>query len=158
MPRTRAPENLRQLLVFSMDAQKYALHLSSVVKVLRMVEITPLPKAPDIVAGVINVHGKVIPVINIRRRFRLPEREVGASDQLIIADTSGRTVALAADSSQGIIERREEEIIPSAEVVPGADYVEGVIKLRDGMVFIHDLDTFLSLEEEKKLDKAMKSK
>ena len=68
-------EKSNQLVVFALDDQRYALHLSAVDRVVPMVRVTPLPKAPDIVIGVVNVQGRVIPVINMRRRFRLPERE-----------------------------------------------------------------------------------
>jgi len=82
------PETL-QLIVFTLDAQRYALHLSAVERAIRMVEITPLPKAPEIVIGVVNIHGAVIPVLNIRKRFRLPEREPDLGDQLIVAVQPG---------------------------------------------------------------------
>ena len=65
-----------QLLVFALGDQRCALYLPVVDRVVRMVEITPLPKAPDIVLGVVNVHGEVIPVINVRKRFGLPQRDI----------------------------------------------------------------------------------
>lgn len=78
------------------------------------------------------------------------------SDQLIIAHTSRRTVALVADAVSGVIERSEQEVIAAEKVLPDIEYVEGVIKLEDGMILIHDLNKFLSLEEEEALDNAMK--
>ncbi|MGD0886276.1 MAG: chemotaxis protein CheW [Thermodesulfovibrionales bacterium] len=148
-------KNPGKLVAFAIERQRYALYLSAVEQIVRAVEITSLPKAPEIVAGVINLHGRVIPVLNIRRRFRLPEREISSSDQFIIARTSKRTVALCADDVSGVIECPEQEVEPSREILPHMEYVEGVVKLDDGIVLIHDLDTFLSLEEEKKLDKAV---
>lgn len=147
----------RQLLVVRLGEQLIALHLAAVERVVRMVEITPLPKAPEIVSGVVNVQGRIIPVVNIRRRFRLPEREFALSDQLIVAHTSVRAVALVVDAVSGVIEYPKEEIIACDAVVPGMEYVAGVVKLRDGLTLIHDLDTFLSLEEARSLDEAMES-
>ena len=147
-----------QLVVFTLEEQRYALYLSAVERIVRMVEITPLPKAPEIVFGVINVQGQVIPVVNIRKRFRLPEREMSLSDQLIIARISRRAVALVADAVSGVVERSEKEIVTPEEILPWMAYVEGVVKLEDGMILIHDLDEFLSLEEEKALDNAMKER
>ena len=143
-----------KLVVFTLDEQQYALRLSAVHRVVRMVEITPLPKAPEIIHGVIDMQGHIIPVVNIRKRFRLPEREVRMNDQLIIAYTSRRTVAIAADAVGSVVEHTG--IIPGEEIVPGLEYVEGVTRLEDGIVLIHDLDRFLSLDEEKLLDDAMK--
>ncbi len=63
---------LNLYIVFTLDEQRYALHLSAVERVICVVEITPLPKAPEIVLGIINVGGQIIPVIDMRKRFRLP--------------------------------------------------------------------------------------
>lgn len=146
---------MSHLVAFSLDEQRYALALGAVDRVVRAVEITPLPKAPGIVSGVINVQGQIVPVINVRRRFRLMEREAEPSDQLIIARTLKRTVALMADSVTAVLECREDEIVPADAIVPGLEYVTGVVKLSNGMVLIHDLDRFLSLDEERALDEAM---
>jgi purine-binding chemotaxis protein CheW len=60
------------------------------------------------------------------------------------------------DEVRGIIKQAQEEVVPAEVVLPGVNYVEGVVKLEDGMILIHDLDGFLSLEEEKALDRALK--
>ena len=146
-----------QLVVFALDEQRYALHLSAVERIVRVAEVTPLPKAPEIVLGVINVQGQIIPVADIRRRFRLPEREIDLSDQLIIAKTSKRTVALVVDEVTGVIERLQQDVIPTENVLPGLEYVEGMAKLEEGMVLIHDIDKFLSLEEDRKLAAALRN-
>ena len=144
-----------QLLVFTLDGYRYALYLSAVERVFRAVEITPMPKAPEVVLGIVNVHGRIVPVVNLRRRFRLLEREIDPSNQLILARTSIRPVALLADSVDGVIECLEQDVISAQRLLPGFKYVEGVVKLEDGMVLIHDLDTFLSLDEAKGLGKAL---
>ena len=148
-------DSLNQLVVFTLDDQRYALRLPSVERIVQVVEITPLPKAPGIVLGVVNVQGRVIPVVNIRKRFLLPERETNLGDQLIIANTSKRPVALLTDTVNEVIEQSGESMITSEEILPGMKYIEGVVKLKDGMILIHDLNKFLSLEEEKVLDEAM---
>jgi purine-binding chemotaxis protein CheW len=144
-----------QLVVFTMDEQRYALQLAAVERVVRMVEVTPLPKAPQIVLGVINAQGRIIPVVDIRRRFRLPERDIRLSDHLLIARTARRTVALALDAVTGIVERSAQAVMTAEEILPGLEYVEGVMKLGDGLILIHDLDTLLSLEEEQTLAAAL---
>lgn len=146
-----------QYTTFMLDEQNYALRLSSVQRVVHAVEVTPLPKAPDTILGIINVQGQVIPVFNTRKRFGLPEKEIGIRDQLLIARTSKRTVALLVDSTGGVIECSGQEVVSDKTILPSMEYVEGVIKLKDGMIIIHNLDSFLSLEEEKKLDKIFKN-
>ena len=144
-----------QLVVFTLAKQRYGLPLSSVERAVRMVEITPLPKAPDIVLGVINVHGRLVPVVDVRRRFRLPEREISLTDQIIVATTRQRPVALVADTVEGVLACSQEQVVAAERILPAVEYVEGVVKLDDGMVLIHDLERFLSLDEETALDRAL---
>lgn len=147
---------LIKLVVFWLDKQRFALHLSAVERIVRIVEITPLPKAPEYIMGIINFQGKFIPVVNIRKLFLLPERDIDLNDQLIIANTSMRTVAIWVDSVSDVIERAEEEIIKAEKIFLDIDYVEGVFKLEDGIVLINDLDKFLTLEEITLLKAALK--
>ncbi len=143
------------LIVFALDSQRYALPLPVVDRVVRMAAITPLPKAPDIVLGIVNIQGRVTPVINIRRRFCLPDREIVLTDQLVVAHTAQRTVALVADAVLDVIACSAQSLIAAENILPKVEYVEGVIKLADGLILIHDLDKFLSLEETSSLGHAL---
>src|SRR5579862_544894 len=144
------------LVVFTLDGQ-YALHLRNVERVLRAAEVTPLPKGPNIVLGVINAQGSILPVLNLRRRFRLTEREMEPTDRLIIARTSQRRVALLVDSVTGVIERSKDDMVRADAIVPRTEYIEGVTTLQENILLIHDLDGFLSLDEEGALDDALNS-
>ncbi len=146
---------LCEIVVFRLGAQRYALRLDVVRRVLPMAEFAPFPKAPEIVLGVLNVAGAWVPVLDVRRRFRQPSRAVRPEDQLIVARLGNRDVALAVDEVSGV-ETCAPDAVESAErVVPGLDYVRGIVKLADGeTVFIHDLETFLSLNEARALDAA----
>ncbi len=152
-----AGSNSSQLVVFALDEQRYALRLAAVDQIVRVVEIAPLPQAPGIILGIVNIQGRIAPVFHIRMRFHLPDREIRLSDHLIIARTAKRFVALVADTVTGVVTQAKEEMTDAGRILPGLEYVEGVVKLDDGLVFIHDLDTFLSVEEEKTLEKAMVS-
>lgn len=145
------------LVIFTLDEQRYALYLSAVERIVRAVEITPLPQAPEIVLGIINVQGRVIPVLNIRRRFRRPQRDLNLPDHLILARTRQRAVALVVDTVSEVRQSPEVDRVSAAEIVPGLEYVTGIAKLPDGMILIHDLEKFLSLEEAKSLEEAMAS-
>lgn len=149
----RDPSN--RLVTFVLADQRYALRLSVVQRVVAMVRITPLPQAPAIVLGAINVQGVIVPVINMRRRFGLPERPPGPQDQLLVAYTARRPVALVADDVSGVLEYRDQDLVSARSALPGVKYVESVVKLRDGLVLIHDLDRFLSLDEEQTLERAL---
>jgi purine-binding chemotaxis protein CheW len=142
---------LFQLVVFTLHEQLYALRLAAVDRIVRVAEITALPSAPDIVQGVVNIEGRIVPVISLRRRFGLPDRDLALSDHLIFARTARRAVALLVASVVGVIECSPSQVTASAD----SDHVEGVLKLDDGLVLIHDLDTFLSPMEDRKLTHAL---
>ena len=148
-------EQAYQLLVFRLDGRRFSLRLSVVERVERAVEITPLPQMPENVLGIVNLRGQVVPVFNLRRRFHLRERELDPRDRLIFARTARRPVALVVDAVSEVLPTRGREVVASGEILPGLDCVEGVAKLADGLVLIHDLDRFLSVQEETALDEAM---
>ncbi len=144
-----------ELVVFRLDDQRYALRRGAAERFVRAVEVTPLPGAPAIVLGAIDVGGSVLPVISLRRRFGLPEREIDVDDQFLIARTSSRTVALVVDEALGVITVPAEVITAAGRIVAGLEHVQGVVTLDDGLVLIHDLETCLSLDEERALAKAL---
>ena len=146
---------LTKVVVFRLDEQRYAAPLAEVERVIPAVEITALPNAPAIVFGVINVAGIVMPVINLRRRFRVKERGVSPADQFLIVHASRRMVALVIDEVLGLLEYMDEEIIRVTQVVPGVDQIHGLIKHPDGLVLIHDLEKLLSLDEDQVLESAL---
>jgi purine-binding chemotaxis protein CheW len=148
-------EAFSQLVNLTLDDQCYALPLVQVERVIHAIEVTPLPDAPDVILGVINLRGKVIAVINLRQRFGLPERKISPQDNFIIATTTHRRIALVADSVNGVIEIPQSRILGAADILPHMEYVEGVVRLEDGLVLIHDLERFLSLEEGQGLDQAL---
>jgi purine-binding chemotaxis protein CheW len=145
----------RPLVIFSLDDQRYALDLASVQRSIRVVAVTPLPEAPPIVLGIIDLGGVILPVIDIRKRFNHQPREVRLSDHLVVAETGKRTVALLVDETNGVIEATLGSVAPADEILPGLGLVNGAMKLEDGLILIHDLERLLSLEEETAIDRAL---
>jgi purine-binding chemotaxis protein CheW len=143
------------LLSFSLDTQRFALPLANVERVVHAVDITPLPNGPSVILGVINVQGRVVPVADIRKRFRLPARDLALSDHIVIARTALRPLALVADIVHGVMAWTEEDNAALERLVPGLEYVQGIARTPDGLVLIHHLDRFLALDEEAELQQAM---
>ena len=146
---------LAKLVVFELQDRRYALRLAAVERIVAVAEITALPSAPGIVLGVVNVAGRIVPVVDAASRFGLPAREMELSDRLIIARTSRRPVALLVSGVNGVIDCGQAQLTASGKILAHAPYVEGVVKLPDGLVLIHDLDTFLAPLEERKLQQAL---
>jgi len=123
-----------QYVVFVLDDLRVALHLFGVERVIWAVAVTPLPEAPASVPGLINVEGRIMPVVDIRGRFGLPVRELEPGDRFIIVRTSRRTVALWVDGVEGVVEPSAEEVTGAAEILPDMGYVDGAIQLSDGVI------------------------
>lgn len=154
-PSSPAPSEIAQWVVFSLDTARYALPLTSVERIVRAAYVTPMPLAPPIVLGAINIEGRVLPVVNVRHRFRLPERPVDPADQFLIARTAARTVVLAIDTAHGVLEHDAASWVEAASMAPHLTHIRGVIALEDGLVLIHDLEQFLSPDEARALDEAV---
>jgi purine-binding chemotaxis protein CheW len=123
--------------------------------VIRAVDWTPVPGAPDGVLGVIDIGGEILPLLSVRKRFGFPPRDVGLDDAFIIARTSARSVALVVDEIVGVVERPTDQIVPPQQVLPNPQRIDGAFRLEDGLTLVHDLDRFLSLEEEAALERAL---
>jgi len=149
---------MEQLVVFVLDEQDYALPLNNVVRVIHAVEIKTLPKAPEIIPGIINVKGQIIPVVDVRKRFGLISREIIPDDQLIIADTGKRQIALMIDHVIGIKKITSLQLINTKETLPFAGYIKGVVTIEDELILIYDLEQFLNLNEELELEQALEKK
>lgn len=143
-----------QIVLFSLDGRHYALPLDNVERVIPSVEITPLPGAPAVITGAIDMQGDVIPVVDIRSRLNLPHRDIAVSDKFIISRMKKRRVAVIAGDVTGVVECKPGEIIPPDSVAPGLENVNGVLRLGDGIALIYDIDGFLSIDDENALEEA----
>lgn len=146
-----------QYVLFTLDDQRYSLPLVLVEKVVPAVYVTPLPQAPAIVSGIISMHGQVVPVVNLRRRFHLPDRALELTDQLIIANTSRRMIALIVDMVSGVIDIAQQAIVSHGTILPSLEHIVGVATQEDGIIIIHDLEACLSFDEERTLETALRA-
>ena len=142
-------------VVFRLDEGRYALPLAAVHRVVRAVYVTGLPRAPVGVLGAVNVAGCILPVFDLRERFGLPARRPDVADHFLIAHTPRRTVVLAIDAAEGVIDQPLSALVPAARIAPGLEQLKGVIPLSDGLLLIQDLDRLLSAEETHSLDEAL---
>ena len=140
-----------RLVIAVLDGHKFALPLSAVERIVRAVEVTPVPNAPEMVLGVVNVQGEIVPVIDLRRRFGLPGRDMELSDHLIIARASDLAVALLVDEVSDVREYGAQQVVGVQGMLSNMKDVEGVIKLEGELVLIHSLKNLLTVEEEEML-------
>jgi len=146
------------LLTFDVGGRRLALRAETVRHVVRAVAVEPLPAvraAAAMLDGVINVHGAIVPVISLRRRFGLPDREVSPDQQFVLADTGGRVVALRVDLVFDLRSVPADAVAGIDGRAPRVEQVAGVARLPDGLVVIYDLEQLLSADEALKLDTAL---
>lgn len=146
---------LIRFVLLTVDVQTYALPLEVVDRIVRMVEITPLPGAPAVVEGVINIHDEIVPIVSIRKRLGLTSRPLEISDSLVVAHTRTKRLAIIAESVLGVVEHPADAIVSISDISRDPQHIEGVLKTNDGLVLIQDLDRFFSPEEEQSLDLAL---
>jgi purine-binding chemotaxis protein CheW len=146
---------LAQWVVFVLGTQRFALALAQVQRVVAAAHTTPLPGAPEVVLGLLDVGGEVVAVLDPRARLQLPATPVSVDDQFLLVRTGGRTVAVRVDRTLGVVEREVAALSTPAWAADEARRYEGTIVLDDGLVLIHDIDKFLSPQEEQALDQAL---
>lgn len=143
------------LLLFTLGRDRYGIPVEDVRRILLAVAVTRLPGAPRVVEGVVDVQGSLTPVFDLRRRFGLAPRELVPEDQFVLAAAAGRRVLLHVDRVEDVVDVDETRIEDSAAIVTGDVPLAGVAKLEDGLVLIHDLDTFLTQAETEALESAL---
>jgi purine-binding chemotaxis protein CheW len=140
---------------FSLGEAWYALELDVVERVVPMAAVIPLPRAPEVVLGAFNLHGEVVPVVDVRHRLGLAPRGFALTARFLVARAGRRRLALAVDEVAGVSEVDAGAVAVPAAVLPGLRHLKGIVTLADGLLLIQDLDAFLSLDEEARLAAAL---
>ena len=144
-----------ELLVFDLEGRSFGLPSREVVELVRAVAISPLPAGPRVVAGVINLRGRVVPVFDLRVRFGLPDSPLEPTEHFVVARAGRRIVALRADHAARLASFSRDEIEEAERIITGARYFAGIAKTSSGVVFVQDLEAFLSEAEAASLDGAL---
>lgn len=144
-----------ELLIFELAGVRYALELSAVREVVNAVMIAPLPDAPSVIEGIVDVRGEVVPVYDLRHRFGLPARRLSPDEQLVIAWTNARVVAFRCERTDWV-EHVSRSLVAAPDIARSAGrHIAGVLRLPDGLVLIQNLAAFLEAAETTQLDEAL---
>jgi purine-binding chemotaxis protein CheW len=146
----------RQLVVFQLGAELYGCEISRVHEIIRLQSVTRVPRAPAFVEGVINLRGKVIPVVDLRRRFGLPTAEHTRASRIVVVEIGDQVVGIVVDGVSEVLRVNSAIVEPPSPVVAGIDseYLHGIAKLSDRLVILLDLDRILAREERRALEVA----
>lgn len=142
-------ENIRQFVEFKLGEEEYGVDILQVKTIERMMPITRVPKAPHFVEGVINLRGEVVPVIDLKKRFSLPQGEITDNTRIIIVTVEDLTVGMIVDSATEVIQLSEEDIEPAPSITGGIDsnFLDGVGKLDGKLLILLNLSKILKPQE-----------
>lgn len=138
-----------QLVVFDLATEAYGVDIGAVREIIRLQDITRVPRTPSFVEGVINLRGKVIPVIDLRKRFTLPVTEENSENRIVVVDIGGQDIGVVVDAVNEVLRISTDSVEPPSSVITGAesDYLLGIAKLEDRLIILLDLERVLSDEE-----------
>lgn len=143
-----------QLVSFNLGPEEFGVDIGMVQEIVRMPEITRVPRTPAFVEGVVNLRGKIIPVVDLRKRFRLPVTENTKSTRIIIVTMNQRTVGMIVDGVSEVRRISSDSVDPTPEMVASvidASYLKGIAKLEGRLLILLDLNLVLNQEEQKQL-------
>ncbi len=142
----RRDDELLQLVTFSTGDEEFGVDILRVQEIIRTMAITKVPKAPEFVEGVINLRGKVIPIIDLRRRFGLQPKTHDKHTRIIVIEINTMIVGFVVDSVSEVLRIPASTVEPPPPVVAGleSEYISGVGKLEDRLLILLDLDRLLS--------------
>ncbi|GAB4194810.1 MAG: chemotaxis protein CheW [Phycisphaeraceae bacterium] len=150
---------LLQLVSFEVGEEEYAVPILSVQEINRMMQITRVPQSPEFVEGVINLRGKIIPVIDLRKRFGLTELKESDDVRIIVVEVANRVIGFTVDRVNEVLRINSSIVDPPPSMVCGIDteYVQGVGKLDDRLLILLNLEKLFSTQELAEIEQQAKA-
>ena len=145
---------LLQLVSFKIGNEEFGVDILKVQEINRMMQITKVPNAPDFVDGVINLRGRIIPIIDLRVRLGMAKREHDKSTRIVVVELDGKTVGFIVDEVSEVLRIPTSITEPPPPMVAGinADYITAVGKLEDRLLILLDMERILTDKEKQELE------
>ena len=146
-----------QLVVFNVGKELYGVGIDKVQEIVRAPEVTEVPDAPEFLEGVINLRGRVVPVIDFRKRVRLQGIEKTKSTRVLITENRRSQVGLLVDSVSEVLKVRPDSVEDPPEMISaiGVEYITGIVKTEEKLIILLDIKKILSVEDMKNLEKTV---
>jgi len=147
-------DDILQLVSFKIGNEEFGVDILKVQEINRMMEITTVPNAPEFVDGVVNLRGRIIPVIDLRTRLNMPRNKHDHNTRIVVVELSGKTVGFIVDEVSEVLRIPRNITEPPPDMVAGinAEYITAVGKLEDRLLILLDLEKVLSEDEAASLD------
>ncbi|MDR3357441.1 MAG: chemotaxis protein CheW [Desulfovibrio sp.] len=139
-------DNLIQLVTFRIAEEEFGVDILAVQEIIRLMQITMVPRAASFIEGVINLRGKVIPVVNMRTRFNMPPAEHNSSTRIVVTEFDQKIVGFLVDAVSKVLRIPASTVEEAPPVLAGigSEYIRGVGRLGDRLLILLDLDNLLS--------------
>jgi len=149
-----AEGQLLQLVSFMVGTEEFAVPILSVREINRVMEITKVPQSPPFIEGVINLRGRIIPVMDLRKRFGMTELEKSSDSRIIVVEVGSRVIGFTVDRVNEVLRICTDIVEPPPDMVCGidSDYVHGVGKLEDRLLILLDLQRLFSTDDLQRID------
>ncbi len=149
----------RQIVAFSLGTEVYGVDIASVREIIPIQKIVPVPRAPDFIEGIINLRGRVIPVLDLRKHFGFSQPVTGSEQRIILVEDDQESIGVVVDSVSSVMQIPLDAIEPPAQVIVGPDieYIEGIAKIGSDLVVLVDLTKIISDAEKRSIKEAEKS-
>lgn len=153
--KTASSDELIQLVSFNIGEEEFGVDILKVQEINRMVEVTRVPNAPEYVDGVINLRGKVIPIIDLRRRFGMPRKEKDKNSRIIVVELTGKVLGFVVDAVSEVLRIPGSVTEPPPAIIAGikAEYITAIGKLENRLLILLDLERVLTADEHDELRK-----
>ena len=144
----QAAEAAEHLATFVLDREEYGVNVRQVQEIRRVSEITAVPRAPEFVRGVINLRGRILPVLDLKRKLGLGEVTIDRATRIVVVHVQDRVLGLLVDGASQVLKVPVSRIEPPPDEVVerGGDYIRGVAKLEDRLIILIDLGKVLVYE------------
>jgi purine-binding chemotaxis protein CheW len=145
-----------QVVSFRLGGEEYGVDIAQVQEIIRLVEITHVPRAPRFMEGVINLRGQLIPIIDLRTRFGMPRIAATKSTRIVVTEIGSKKVGIVVDSVSEVLNIPIENVEAAPEMVSGVgtEYIQGVGKINDRLIIMLDLTMVITSEEKQQLETA----
>ncbi len=146
-------DSLIQLVGFKLGKEEFGVDILKVQEINRMLEITEMPNSPEFVEGIVNLRGRIIPIVYLKKRLNMELKKHDSSTRIIVVEVEGQTIGFVVDEVSEVLRIESKIIEPAPPIVGGlrSDYIIGVAKLEDRLLILLDLNKVLSVEEKEAL-------
>lgn len=143
---TATTQSEQQLVVFDLAQEAYGVDIGTVREIIRMQDVTSVPHRPDYVSGVINLRGRITPVVDLRKRFDLSDLEITRDSRIVVVDIDGDDIGMIVDAVTEVLRISTTQIEPPSTMIAagGSDYIVGIPKLEERLVLLLDLERVLT--------------